>query len=253
MKTRSIYAAFIGVFFLSAATMSHAAVAITYNDSYLYVESELIGPLGIPYDMDEDYFFATAIPSSFGNSLSSYVSLPTNPPQESLSSADAYMDVFIDTFPDVPLSITMDMSAMASSEIYHPDYEAYSYAESVFDITFTTDEFYDFSFGAEFIDAYRNAWAYIGLSDSAGNFFIDLFVENETIFPYDIFEAAAPDEYHLVVALSADSFLDVQGLDDSGTSALAFFEVTPSAVPVPSALWLLGSGLLALCGLTRKK
>lgn len=40
---------------------------------------------------------------------------------------------------------------------------------------------------------------------------------------------------------------------DSGDYGVQFDNISASAVPLPAAAWLLGSGLLALCGLRRKK
>jgi hypothetical protein len=64
------------------------------------------------------------------------------------------------------------------------------------------------------------------------------------------------------VTITTQTFIDFSGytgisriyFDDSSTSAgLAFGEITFQPVPIPAAVWLFGSGLLGLAGMSRRK
>lgn len=65
--------------------------------------------------------------------------------------------------------------------------------------------------------------------------------------------SADPGKYYLSVFATAENFgqygIQISQMDD----ALAGITTGVSAVPVPAAVWLFGSGLLGLAGVTRRK
>ena len=64
--------------------------------------------------------------------------------------------------------------------------------------------------------------------------------------------------YSRIALLSFDpleevGLLDGQGIIDTSVSSTYSLIITPTAVPVPAAVWLFGSGLLGLAGMIKRK
>lgn len=247
MKMKKLLTTILAGGFLVATVTANAAVVIISNNSYIETSSEAWDASSSDVSGDFDAYPDTIIPSSFYGEIGSFASVTDAWTEES-----AFMDVSItDAFS--PMSISMDMSVYANAETSSSDGEAYGYADSILDITFETDELYEFFFGAEFIFASGYADVEILLTNSSGDTLMDIFIVEDFVSPFESVLASA-DEYYLTVTMMAGADV-IGGPDGNGgdASGQMFFDVAPVVVPVPAAVWLFGFGLIGLVGVARRK
>jgi len=248
MNIKTFITVVISASLLITTTAANASVIIIANDSYIETYSEAADRDVSDSEGLSDAYTDTGIPSGFVGDISSTASVPG-----ATADGDAFMDVIIESDAFSPMFITMDMAASASAETFTADGSAFSFAESVLEITFVTDEFYDFNFGAEFMTAFGSAAAEVSIINSVGTSIMDIYIEDDTASPYETVLAPA-DEYTLFVSMLADADL-LSGPDfmTSDASGLMFFDITPVVVPIPTAAWLFGSGLIGLVAVARRK
>ena len=248
MKTKHLLTALMAGGFMAVSAAASAGLVITANDSDVSAGGEVTNPIDTDGYFDSDFYADTAIPSDFFGGVGGIASVPG---AEADSSAS--MEVMVMPGFGGPLAIEMAMDASATADSSALDSTAFSDAGSILDITFVTDTTYEFSFGAEFMDAFGTGAAEMMLTNSAGDILLDVFVIDGTEFPF-ISAIGGAEEYNLFVSMTAfaDS-IDGMGLEDGSAAGLMFFEVTP--VPVPAALPLMLSalGLLGFTGLRRKQ
>lgn len=245
---------FVPMILLASALVTtpvFAAVTVIDNSSFIEALSDADAPSSAPVsDFDSTGFPDTTLPVDVsGFASSSAMIAPTAD-----TSADAYMSLFIDDFFS-PLSVEMDMSAMAVADVMPPlGSSASSMAASVVDVTFTTDDFYSFFFGAEFMAASGTGSAEVLVTDVlTGDILIDILVIDAFESPFAEVALVAPGEYNLLVSLVADAALTTPGMIGGDASGLMFFEVAPAVVPVPAALPLMAAGLGLLGFVSRRR
>ena len=249
MKMKRLLSSLMSCGLLATTYAANADVVIIANDSYV----ETYGYSEDAAAIDEGGFFdalnGTSYPEFvYGDAFSGTMVTEAN------TDESAYMDNEIwgpDSYSS--MSVGMDMSASAYAETFTANAIANNYANSVFDITFTTDETNDFFFGAEIVDAFGSSSFYASLTNSMGETLFDLYLSDGFMSPGELVTGGA-DTYNLVVGMSAWNNLDtVPEYMDSNAWGLMYFEVVPTVVPVPAAVWLFGSGLVGLIGLARRK
>ncbi len=129
--------------------------------------------------------------------------------------------------------------------------DAYAYGDAVIDIDFNLDSAYSFTFFSEWMEANGNANVYYELSDWDTSSVV--FSNNIVNGFYSAWETGtlAAGNYRLIV----EAISNADGLDSSLNSGFASgdFGLELTAVPVPAAVWLFGSGLLGLAGVARRK
>ncbi len=129
--------------------------------------------------------------------------------------------------------------------------DAYAYGDAVIDIDFNLDSAYSFSFFSEWMEADGNANVYYELSSWDTNSIV--FSNNIVNGFYSAWETGtlAAGNYRLIVEAISDA--DGQNINLGSGSAAGDFGLELTAVPVPAAVWLFGSGLLGLAGVARRK
>ena len=112
---------------------------------------------------------------------------------------------------------------------------------SVFDVTFTVDQLTNFSLSGALTTTYAEVVSATLLANGTAIFSAE---------PYDgafsLDGQFSTDTQYQLIMVSATTFSDYlnEGWD---------FNLTTTPVPVPGALWLLGSGILGLFGIMRKR
>jgi len=226
--------------------IANANVTLISNKSFIKTEN-VAWP---DKDANLAVYSETSIPSYFNKTVTGAASVsdPVNGHAAALSEASAIMKVSIDNQMS-PLHVSMQMQAEGTIN-FGDDYadDIFGLATAWVEIEFTTDKIYDFTLDAN-ITAFEASNAFVFLSNSYGDVLIDDFVSTGDLLLNETLYAVAADTYLLQVALEADpDDFFVDGFVSGDVS----FAVTPSAVPVPAAVWLFGSGLLGL-GCARKR
>lgn len=260
MKTNLLLINSMVCVLLMATVSANASVIIISNDSVIETFGEVSNSTKTSIDEGDSPYSDTSIPGFFDDNTESAIRV-----DGAQAIGDASMEVFMSSAPSVPLFIEMDMSVFASAESIDDDNKAFQSASSVLDISFITNEFYTFSFGAEFMTAgadegfFDKAFVEVSLINSMGDSILDIFVAGDitspfvTISPFESLLAPA-DEYRLLVTTSAEVFsIGADGFFSNEASGLMFFEITTAAVPVPATVFLFGSGLLGLVTFARRR
>lgn len=146
------------------------------------------------------------------------------------------------------------VDAYSSIYVETSNQDAYAYTDAVIDVDFSIDGNYIYDFGAEWMEAAGNASFYYDLySWDTGAILYSGELINASDSPY-ITGVLSAGSYNLVVKAMTDAdalMADALGVDSGYAAGDFAFSLT--AVPVPAAVWLFGSGLLALVGVARRK
>lgn len=251
MKIKPLLTTILSCGLLVTTISANADVLLNQNDSYIATDSFVRDNLGNDSADSFVSFTDTTVPGRSFDAIGDPVFV-----DNAEADASAYFDADFygpDIYSAFSMDFFMDVSVIADS--FASDGEAFSSAESVLDITFTTDERNEFYFGAEIIEIFGSADFSLSLTNSMGDILFDLYVDNGDFSPGE-YAIGGADTYNLVVAMTA--WADVAGefdFMDGGVTpgGSMYFEVVPVVVPVPAAVWLFGSGLIGLIGVARRK
>jgi len=147
---------------------------------------------------------------------------------------------------------SMSATSMSGSGWSYAGFDAMNYGAdgtSVFSTRFGVDELTDFSFSGSLDTGFYGGYMYVTLTEDGTDIFTlnsdDLSIDGVNPFSYNG-QFSVGSEYQLTLSSYAD---DTNYYDEKW-----IFELnTVSAVPIPSAIWLFGSGLLTLIGFSRRK
>lgn len=147
---------------------------------------------------------------------------------------------------------SMSATSMSGSGWTYAGFDALNYGAdgtSVFSTSFGVDELTDFSLSGSLDTGFYGGYMYVTLTEDGTEIFTlnsyDLSIDGINPFAYDG-QFLVGSEYQLILSSYAD---DTNYYDEKWTFELN----TVSAVPVPAAIWLFGSGLLTLIGFSRRK
>lgn len=246
---------------LITVTTVNASVVINSNSSYvdnfaarIHHASDSI----ISSDRDNESFTDLNIPNSFDVTARTLI-------QDTTSDTHTYIraDTFLfgsmssNSRPmDIEMNLVVDQM-IAETPI---GIDVWSYAESVFDISFTTDKTYEFNLSGNLglypVEPGVNSQINMSLTNSHGEFLIN-HSGTTRIFDHSDSVIAAADQYQLRVSVVSEIYTTngqgVNIIDVFGTFGRFKFDVTPTVVPIPAAVWLFGTGILGLIGSARNR
>ncbi len=147
---------------------------------------------------------------------------------------------------------SMNANSMSGSGWTYAGFDAFDYgadATSVFSVSFGVDELSDFSFSGYLDTGFYGGEMYVTLTENGTEIFTfdnyDFTSTGINPFYFDG-QFLVGNEYQLILSSYADN-------TDYYNERWSFELNTVSAVPVPAAIWLFGSGLLTLIGFSRRK
>ena len=152
-------------------------------------------------------------------------------------------------------SISGSVYAGATATGYnYADHDAWAYSNSSVSMFFTiTDNDYDFTFDSNSLYTSNDATISYGLYDyQSGTYLVDNIFSN-TIETASFTETLGLGDYWLYLQGVSYGGYDMDSGYASGNFNASLTAIAPSAVPVPAAVWLFGSGLVGLAGIARRK
>lgn len=145
------------------------------------------------------------------------------------------------------------LSSTASASVYTVDFDSNGlYTNSVDTPVGAVSDTYNFAIGLSGGDTLGSASNHILTTvQNIGGFNFSIYdASNATMFSGGSNETAflslAAGTYHAVVSGIASG-------SSGGKYSVSIYTDAPASVPVPAALWLLGSGLIGLVGVARRK
>ena len=148
-------------------------------------------------------------------------------------------------------SIYGSVDSYAAAYTFTPDQNSYAYGDAVIDLDFSLGGTYSYDFSSKWMEAWDNANVYYGLySYDSGSVIFSNSLTNGVDNPW-LTGSLSAGSYNLIV----EAITDADGLSYANGvgSANGSFGLELTAVPVPAAVWLFGSGLIGLAGFARRK
>ncbi len=240
---RVLMAALLGIGITTLLTMPTAMAAVTFtsNNSFLEASGGIDDYFSGSTDDYSEYLSITdtSLPVSAFESVGGLVEIEDQFFTTGGATSDSLLSLNISQAGSV-VTINGDVSSFA--DIYPAsDQFASASAEAVIDLLFSVDTGYGFAAtvsGDNFGGTLLFALTHPG---SGGTVFSFEPPSNEITF----FGSFTAGDYRLQARALSDDF--------AFSDMIFSMDLTPSPVPIPAALWLSGSGLLGLIGLSKRK
>ncbi len=233
---------------LAVSCMSVQAQAAVVFNSYSYYD--IGGDVADNFTGDSaSYLWSGGVAiNDFAGELDS-VSLGAS--GELYAESDAFVDLSDVYVSGSTTSIYGYVESSATAGSTYTDQSSYAYGDAVIDLDFSLDGTYTYDFFSRNMEAWGNANVYYDLySYDSDSIIFSSFLTNGTDSPW-LTGSLSAGSYNLIV----EAISDADGVSyayDIG-SAYGDFGLELTAVPVPAAVWLFGSGLIGLAGFARRK